>query len=93
MPDEDIAIKFIGLRHGEKLVEELVGDGETLEPSEISKIFRVRWPETSDATQLIEEVEALAQSAMHGQERRNDCPASPHRPDLHPTRPCARKGG
>jgi FlaA1/EpsC-like NDP-sugar epimerase len=68
VPDKDIAIKFIGLRHGEKLVEELVGDGETLEPSEIGKIFRVRWPETSEMPQLIDEVEALAQAAMQGRE-------------------------
>jgi FlaA1/EpsC-like NDP-sugar epimerase len=68
VPDQDIAIKFIGLRHGEKLVEELVGDGEALEPSEISKIFRVRWPETPDMPRLTEEVDALAQAAMHGEE-------------------------
>jgi FlaA1/EpsC-like NDP-sugar epimerase len=69
VPDQDIKIKFIGLRHGEKLVEELIGDGETLEPSEVGKILRVRWPETSDTTQLIEEVETLAQSAIRGEER------------------------
>jgi FlaA1/EpsC-like NDP-sugar epimerase len=68
VPDRDIAIKFIGLRHGEKLVEELVGHGETLEPSEVSKIFRVRWPETPDMPRLIEEVDALAEAAMHGEE-------------------------
>jgi FlaA1/EpsC-like NDP-sugar epimerase len=68
VPDEEIPIKFIGLRPGEKLVEELVGKGETLEPSEISKIFRVRWPDASNAPQLVEQVDALLRAAMLGRE-------------------------
>ena len=67
VPDEEIPITFIGLRPGEKLTEELVGDGETLEPAGISKIFRVRWPATSDAPPLADQVSALVGVAIRGQ--------------------------
>jgi FlaA1/EpsC-like NDP-sugar epimerase len=51
VPDRDIAIEFIGLRPGEKICEELVGDRETVRPSSVDKILRVTEPERpSDAT-------------------------------------------
>ena len=38
-PDEDIPIKIIGLKPGEKLNEELYSDGEEMEMTRHSKIF------------------------------------------------------
>jgi FlaA1/EpsC-like NDP-sugar epimerase len=42
VPDLDIPIQFVGLRLGEKLEEELVGNGETAQPSSIDKILRIQ---------------------------------------------------
>ena len=66
VPEEEIPIIFIGLRPGEKLTEELVGEGETLEPAGISKIFRVRWSTAPDALRLAQQIEVLVQLAVHG---------------------------
>lgn len=67
-PGSEIAIEFIGPSPGEKLHEELVGDGETVSPSPHPKIRRITrppvepaWLEAGLATleRLVEEGEAL----------------------------------
>ncbi|MCC7418351.1 MAG: polysaccharide biosynthesis protein [Acidobacteria bacterium] len=42
VPDQEIAVRFIGLRPGEKLYEELAEETEHVEPSEIAKVVRVQ---------------------------------------------------
>ena len=46
VPHRDIQIVFTGLRPGEKLNEELVGDGEATVPTSVEKIRVVEWNST-----------------------------------------------
>jgi FlaA1/EpsC-like NDP-sugar epimerase len=63
VPDKDIAIEFTGIRPGEKLFEELVGEGEFAEPSSFDKILRVqttRGPRGTDMAAAVAKLEELA---------------------------------
>lgn len=40
-PELDIPIKFTGLRPGEKLFEEVLTEGENVEPAGVEKVFRI----------------------------------------------------
>ena len=42
VPGKDIPIRFVGLRPGEKLYEELVGEGEVAVSSSLDKILQIR---------------------------------------------------
>src|SRR5690606_20887678 len=67
VPDEDVAIKFIGLRPGEKLYEELVGAREQVAASAVEKVMKVTSaiaPDDAWRTRAL----ALEESALQGRE-------------------------
>jgi FlaA1/EpsC-like NDP-sugar epimerase/lipopolysaccharide/colanic/teichoic acid biosynthesis glycosyltransferase len=64
VPGQEIQIRFVGLRPGEKLSEELVGEGETAEPSPVENIRRLRTVAPTDQTSLDEKVMALEAAAL-----------------------------
>jgi len=66
VPDEDIAIRFSGLRPGEKLDEELVGPDEVTAPSALAKILRVEQRTMPDPRRLHEQVRDLEEAARSG---------------------------
>jgi FlaA1/EpsC-like NDP-sugar epimerase len=62
-PDKEIEIKFTGLRPGEKLIEELITEGEGIVPTVHDKIFALHG-NYYDADWLNERIEELRQLAM-----------------------------
>jgi FlaA1/EpsC-like NDP-sugar epimerase len=69
VPEQEIPISYIGLRPGEKLIEELVGDGETLETSGVDKIFKVRPGAALDLDEFNNSLSTLIRFATLGQPR------------------------
>jgi FlaA1/EpsC-like NDP-sugar epimerase len=65
-PERDIAIEFVGVRPGEKLHEELWGDGETVDQTLHPKILAVTRPPI-DATWLEEELTELEGLVAEGE--------------------------
>ena len=65
-PERDIAIEFIGVRPGEKLHEELWGEGETVGSTQHPKIHAVTRP-TIDAAWLEEELTELEHLVAGGE--------------------------
>ncbi len=63
-PDVDIEIKFIGLRPGEKLHEELITEGEGIIPSAHEKIFVLKGKNDNDLDYLNQKIEELFQLAL-----------------------------
>ena len=62
IPEVEIPITFVGLRDGEKLYEELVGEGERIQASSVEKIYRVqngKYLNTSDLFKKILEFERI----------------------------------
>jgi FlaA1/EpsC-like NDP-sugar epimerase/lipopolysaccharide/colanic/teichoic acid biosynthesis glycosyltransferase len=58
-PGKDIPIRFIGLRPGEKLYEELVGEGEIAVRSSLEKILQIRAISGLDLEEFREKLSAL----------------------------------
>jgi FlaA1/EpsC-like NDP-sugar epimerase len=58
-PGKDIPIRFVGLRPGEKLFEELVGEGEIAVPSPLEKILQIRTISQPDFEEFRERLSAL----------------------------------
>ena len=66
IPDVDVPIKFVGLRPGEKLFEELVNGDETVEPSDIDKINRIVSEKIPNFQELMFHIRELEHHAQQG---------------------------
>lgn len=64
IPGQEIAVQFIGLRPGEKLTEELVGQGEMAEPSPREKILRIRVLQNENVVSWEPKLAALETAAL-----------------------------
>ncbi|NWF93991.1 MAG: polysaccharide biosynthesis protein [Syntrophaceae bacterium] len=63
-PDVDIEIRFIGLRPGEKLHEELITEGEGIVPSLHEKIFVLKGQNHCDLNWLNQKIEELVKLSL-----------------------------
>lgn len=63
VPDEDIAIRFEGLAPGERLQDDLAGDGEIVSPSPVPQVLRVSPPIDFDPASLAPYLERLKSAA------------------------------
>jgi FlaA1/EpsC-like NDP-sugar epimerase len=66
IPEREIPIIFTGVRPGEKLSEELVASDETIEPSRLEGVQRVRWAQKLSAASLARDVADLEHFAEKG---------------------------
>jgi O-antigen biosynthesis protein WbqV len=67
-PDVDVAIEFTGLRHGEKLREELYGPREQLAPTSLANVSLASGPRPADWQLLRNAMEELTQAARAGRD-------------------------
>jgi FlaA1/EpsC-like NDP-sugar epimerase len=70
LPDVEIPLVFTGLRPGEKLYEELVGEGERMESSGVDQILRVCPGAAPDELVLASQVQRLIDLAVRGETAR-----------------------
>lgn len=66
VPDEDIALTYLGSRPGEKLVEELVGRHETVETTSVEKVLAVCQDRTGVPAHLSDLIMQLEEAAAEG---------------------------
>jgi FlaA1/EpsC-like NDP-sugar epimerase len=69
VPEEEIPIAFVGLRPGEKLHEELIGEDEAIEPAGVEKILQVRPAHYAPSASLLQKISQLEQLAIQGKSR------------------------
>ena len=69
VPEEEIPIVFVGLRPGEKLYEELVGEEETVIPSGVEKISQVQAGWLPESEVLAQQLTTLERLALRGETR------------------------
>jgi FlaA1/EpsC-like NDP-sugar epimerase len=69
VPDKDIAIKFIGLRPGEKLHEELVGPDETVQATAAKKIVKIQPSTHINPLALLERIHEMEKLAIAGESK------------------------
>jgi FlaA1/EpsC-like NDP-sugar epimerase len=67
VPDREIEIVYTGVRPGEKLLEELIGDGEMPEVSPVPKIMMVRSNSSSNVASS-DAIAHLEQCALDGRD-------------------------
>ena len=65
VPGRDVPIRFVGLRPGEKLYEELVGEGEVAVGSPLDKILQIRTVNPLDFEAFREKLSALEVASSH----------------------------
>jgi len=66
VPHDEIPIKFVGIRPGEKMIEELVGGDETIHATPVEHILKVRPRRSIDGVTLNAQIETLELTAMEG---------------------------
>jgi len=69
IPDKDVQIKFVGLRPGEKLHEELIGPGETVQTTGADKILKIRPAFHTDSTALMDRIVEMEKLSITGQSK------------------------
>ncbi len=69
IPDKDVKITFVGLRPGEKLHEELVGPGETVQTSGADKILKIRPALHVESAALMDRIVEMEKIAIAGRSK------------------------